>query len=78
MDQQLINLVNKVRTPALQLAHTSSKTCSRLSVSRTTSWVAKVDPADPQDLPQITVIGSQSSGKSSVLEVRCPSAHGPR
>jgi hypothetical protein len=25
--------------------------------------------ADIQDLPQITVIGSQSSGKSSVLEV---------
>ena len=26
--------------------------------------------ADIQDLPQITVIGSQSSGKSSVLEVK--------
>lgn len=50
--------------------------CSRRLESTTTSYVNRLlslehhaDCPDVQDLPQIAVIGSQSSGKSSVLEV---------
>ena len=60
MDQQLIALVNK-----LQDVFASIGVQNNIVTSLTRIWT----PLTSQDLPQITVIGSQSSGKSSVLEV---------
>jgi hypothetical protein len=56
MDQQLISLVNKLQDVFA-------------SIGVQNNIVSRNDCVKEQDLPQITVIGSQSSGKSSVLEV---------
>lgn len=74
MDQQLISLVNKVCST--DVATADSLAPGRLRVHRRAEHDRKYNTpcacsqavANLQDLPQITVIGSQSSGKSSVLE----------
>jgi hypothetical protein len=78
MDQQLISLVNKV-SPDVSLARITADVpaprCLRINwccqQHRKLKGSRFKTSTDNQDLPQITVIGSQSSGKSSVLEVRC-------
>lgn len=65
MDQSLIKTINKLQDAFASVSSPYPKTHP---ASRADRVSAQVGVSNPIDLPQIAVIGSQSSGKSSVLE----------
>ena len=60
-------LVSSRSSPALQLLRRCANSFCRL-VNKLQDAFTTVGVQNPIDLPQIVVVGSQSSGKSSVLE----------